>query len=242
MNKKIIGVVIMTLILLAALSAQNLMDNEYQRAGRDYERQAQAAMNDGRYDEAAEFADLAAIEYRKSREYADMMRLKFRAANAINLAQRTITDVSSYKPTADAYASEIAEARTLLTEARSLYDSEDWIESRAKAEDSYALLRDIRRVETPKDNRSSSTLVLPKYYTVVARPKNTDCYWNISARAGVYNNPLLWENLWHANKASMKDPNNPHLIFPGMIIEIPSVEGEVREGHYDPDKDYSKLR
>lgn len=241
MTKKIIGLVILALVVSTTLGAQNLMDNEYQRAGREYERQAQSAMNDGRYDEAAEFADLAAVEYRKSREYADMMRLKFRAANAINLAQRTITDVSSLKATADAHAAEIAEAKVLLSEARNLFDAENWTESRAKAEESYALLRDIRRVDTAQ-NTSSSSLVLPKYYTVVARRKNTDCYWNISARAGVYNNPLLWEKLWHANKGSMKDPNNPHLIFPGMIIEIPSVDGERREGHYDPDKDYSKLR
>lgn len=242
MTKKIIGLVILAVVVLTTLGAQNLKDNEYQKAGREYERQAQSAMNDGRYDEASEFADLAAIEYRKSREYADMMRLKFRAANAINLAQRTITDVSSFKATADAYASEIAEAKKLLSEARELFAAENWTDSRAKAEESYGLLKDIRRVDTTKNTKATSSLILPRYYTVVARPKNTDCYWNISARAGVYNNPLLWENLWHANKSSMKDPNNPHLIFPGMIIEIPSVEGEKREGHYDPDKDYSNLR
>ena len=242
MNKKIIGLVIMTVLLLTALGAQNLMDNEYQRAGREYERQAQTAMNDGRYDEAAEFADLAAIEYRKSREYADMMLLKFRAANAINLAQRTITDVSSVKATADRYAAEIAQAKALLAEARALYDAENWIESRAKAEDSIALLKDIRRVDTPTASVSSSALVLPRYYTVVARPVNTDCYWNIAGMDGVYSDPFQWENLWHANKDAMKDPENPHLIFPGMVIEIPSLKGERREGTYDPDKDYSTLK
>jgi len=241
MNKKIITFFVAILVLLTSVQAQNLLDNEYQRAGREYERQANEAMNSGRYDEAAEFADLAAVEYRKSREYADMMRLKFRAANAINLAQRTITDVSSVKATADRYASEIAEAKTLLTEARGLFDAENWIDSRSKAEESYALLRDIRRVDTTQVKKSS-TLVLPKYYTVVARPVNTDCYWRISGFAGVYNNPLLWKKLWHANKGAMRDPENPDLIYPGMIIEIPSIEGEQREGHYDPNKDYSSLR
>ncbi len=242
MNKKLLCLAIALLVLLSATWSQNLLDNEYQKAGREYERQAKTAMNDGRYDEAAKFADLAAIEYRKSREYADMMLLKFRAANAINLAQRTITDVSSVKATADRYAAEIAQAKALLAEARALYDAENWIESRAKAEDSIALLKDIRRVDTPTASVSSSALVLPRYYTVVARPVNTDCYWNIAGMDGVYSDPFQWENLWHANKDAMKDPENPHLIFPGMVIEIPSLKGERREGTYDPDKDYSTLK
>jgi len=242
MNKKFLCFAIALLVLLSAAYSQNLLDNESQKAGREYERQAQTAMNDGRYDEAAEFADRAATEYRKSREYADMMLLKFRAANAINLARRTITDVSSLKATADRYATEIAQAKELLAEARALYDEEDWIESRAKADESIALLKDIRREDTPAASRSSSAQVLPQYYTVVARPVNTDCYWNIAGMDGVYSDPFQWEKLWHANKEAMKDPDNPHLIFPGMVIEIPPLKGERREGTYDPDKDYSALK
>lgn len=242
MNKKILFIALAVFFSITALSAQNLRDNQYQRAGRQYEKQAQEAMNDGRYDQAGEFADLASKEYLKSREYADSLLLKFRAANAINLAQRTITDVSNVRATAAHYATEIAEAKKTLAEARVLFDAENWVESRAKALEALDLLKDIRRVETEPKKKTSSNLVLPRYYTVVSRPSNTDCFWNISGRDGVYGDPTLWKNLWNENREAMKDPENPNLIFPGMIIEIPSVNGETREGTYDPSRDYSSLK
>lgn len=241
MNKKILCITLGVVFSLTALSAQNLRDNDYQKAGRAYEKQAKEAMDQGRYDEAGEFADLATIEYRKSREYADALLLKFRAANAINLVQRTITDVSAVKTTAEHYAAEITGAKKMLAEARILFDAENWIDSRSTALEALELLKDIRRVKDEPRQKTSSTRMLPRYYTVVGRTTNTDCFWNISGRDGVYGDPSLWKNLWKENLDAMKDPNNPDLIFPGMIIEIPSVNGETREGSYDPTRDYSSL-
>jgi hypothetical protein len=37
----------------------------------------------------------------------------------------------------------------------------------------------------------------------------------------------------------IRQRNNPHLINPGQVFEIPSLRGEVREGTYDPAKDGS---
>ena len=230
------------LFCLSALSAQNLQENKHQRAGREYEKQAREAMDAGNYDEASTYANLSTEEYRKSREYADALKLKFRAANAINLAQRTITDVSNVKTTADFYAKEIATAKATLAEARKLFSEENWLESRAKAEEALFLLKDIRRVEAEPKQKATSSNVLPRYYTVISRPTSTDCYWNISGMNGIYSDPTLWKELWNNNKSSMKDADNPNLIFPGMVIEIPSLKGEKREGNFDPKKTYPVLK
>ena len=79
---------------------------------------------------------------------------------------------------------------------------------------------------------------LPQFYVVRPWAETKDCYWNISGRKYVYNNPLLWENLYNANKSKMPRPNDPNLILPGMKMEIPSISGELREGTYSPNKEY----
>jgi len=79
---------------------------------------------------------------------------------------------------------------------------------------------------------------LPQFYVVRPWADTKDCYWNISGRPYIYNNPLLWENLYQKNKQSMPKPEDPNLILPGMKMEIPSLTGEFREGTYNPSKKY----
>lgn len=242
MSKKLLAFIFAAIFCIAAISAQNLTDNKHQKAGQEYEKQAREAMDAGNYDDANKYAELSSEEYRKSHDYANDLKLKFRAANAINLAQSTITDVSNVKTTADFYAKEIAAAKVSLAEARKLYKAESWEESRAKANEALSLLKDIRRVEAEPKQKTTSNNVLPRYYTVMSRPSNTDCFWNISGMDGIYGDPTLWKNLWNGNREAMKDSNNPNLIYPGMVIEIPSLKGEVREGNYDPKKNYSAIK
>ena len=83
---------------------------------------------------------------------------------------------------------------------------------------------------------------LPKYYIVRPWAESKDCFWNISGRAYVYNNPFLWENLYEANKNQLQDPKNPNLIQPGMKMEIPSISGEYRDGVYSPTKKYDPFQ
>ncbi|MDR2632901.1 MAG: LysM peptidoglycan-binding domain-containing protein, partial [Treponema sp.] len=52
-------------------------------------------------------------------------------------------------------------------------------------------------------------------YTV----KPGDSYWSIAYR--LYGDVQHWRILYEANKGRMKNPNNPHLIFPGMVLTIP---------------------
>lgn len=240
--KKILIVLLAMLVCASAIQAQSLLENEYQRAGREYERQAKVAFEEGRFEESAVLSDKAAEEYRKSREWADLQLVKFRAANAINRAERAIMDVSGVRSQAQKYAAEIAKAKTLLAEAKTLYRGEKWEEARLKAIESIEALDGIGAAFTEVTPPATFDGTLPRYYTVVARPSLTDCYWRISAMKGVYENPLEWKRLWEANKKSMRDPENPNLIYPGMVLEIPSLQGENREGMWRQAADYPSLK
>lgn len=246
MGKKFACVLILCVLVAVSSWAQSLLDNEYQKAGREYERQATEAMDSGDYAKAADLANLAAEQYQKSREFADAQALKFRAANAINLAQQTITDVSN-GPKRKTHAKEIANANALLTAARALFAKENWVDSRAKALESLDALKGLTGGSAVTADTSGSSkqngksLVLPRYYKVVSRNPNTDCLWRIAAMGAVYNNPHLWPKLWKANKDKLRNPENPNLLHPGTILEIPQAKGETREGTFDPDKNYPAL-
>jgi nucleoid-associated protein YgaU len=65
-----------------------------------------------------------------------------------------------------------------------------------------------------------------RYY--LARPG--DSFTRIAAHPAVYNDQYQWERLYNANKSRIPDPNNPHLMYMGTVIEIPSLNGETRDG------------
>ena len=65
-------------------------------------------------------------------------------------------------------------------------------------------------------------------------PERRDCFWRIAEYDFVYGDPWLWRVLYEANKHKLPDPNNPDWMEPGMIIEIPSIAGELRDGTWDP--------
>lgn len=243
MNKKLACILISVALLASATWAQNLLDNDYQKAGREFEKQATAAMDAGDYAKAAELANLATEQYRLSREAAEAQTLKFRAANAINLAQQMINDVSN-GPKRKTNAKDIANATALLAEARKLYTAENWVDSRTKALASLDAIKGLTGGETVIADTSAMSgkgLVLPRYYKVVSRPSATDCFWRIAAMPAIYGNPHLWQKLWMANKGKLRDPENPNLLHPGTILEIPPVKGETREGTFDPAKKYPAL-
>ena len=69
---------------------------------------------------------------------------------------------------------------------------------------------------------------LPRYYQVRVWPP--DCFWNIAEL--LYEDPFKWTVIYEANRAKLEDPDNPDKLEPGVILEIPSINGEHREGLY----------
>ncbi len=56
-------------------------------------------------------------------------------------------------------------------------------------------------------------------YRVRYNPRLRDCLWRIAAKH--FKNPRLWKRIYEANRDRIR---NPHLIYPGMMLKLPSIE------------------
>jgi len=89
--------------------------------------------------------------------------------------------------------------------------------------------------------QESGDTPLPATYTVRPWDASKDCFWNIAGRPWAYANPELWRTLFDANRFKLPDPDNPNLIKPGTILDIPSIRGEFRQGEWDSETTYPPL-
>jgi nucleoid-associated protein YgaU len=55
-------------------------------------------------------------------------------------------------------------------------------------------------------------------YTVGTWAQDRDCLWNISGKIEIYGDPFQWPKIWQANQEKI---NNPDIIFPGQVLQIP---------------------
>ncbi|MCL2721864.1 MAG: hypothetical protein FWD47_11070 [Treponema sp.] len=74
---------------------------------------------------------------------------------------------------------------------------------------------------------------LPAQYTVRLWRETGDSFSAIAGLPFIYGDPLQWRVLYEANKNKLPNPNNPHLIYPGTILDIPNLSGEVRSGMWN---------
>ena len=221
---------IFTLIALLFASAfvfsASYKNNTYQKLADEYNKKAQVAFDAGAYDDAVEYSKKAAENAELSKAYIDMMLARSNAESQLKLAKNKLEwaeKVNAQKTFPMAYTA----AKEAYDNAESSFSKEDFTATLDYAKQSLAALDGVYEV-TP----------LPEYYIVRPWAETKDCYWNISGRPYIYNNPLLWENLYQANKNSMPKPENPNLIMPGMKMKIPSLTGEYREGIYSSSKKY----
>jgi nucleoid-associated protein YgaU len=87
-----------------------------------------------------------------------------------------------------------------------------------------------------------SAEVLPKYYKVRLLSPRRDCFSKIAGYDFVYGDEYKWKVLYEANKDKIPEADNPHLILVDMIMEIPSLKGEIRQGTYSPDQEYTPFK
>jgi hypothetical protein len=224
--KRILTIVAALVLTGTLVFAASYTDNTYQKLADEYTKQAETAMNAGQYDLSVELAQKAAENAALSKGYIDMMLARktaddemLKAKNKLAWAESISADKNfpmAYSASKDKYAS-----------AQTSYGSEDYAAAADYAKQSVSALDGVHEV-TP----------LPEYYIVRPWADTKDCFWNISGRPYIYNNPLLWENLYQANKSDIPHPDDPNLILPGMKMKIPSLTGETRDGVYDPSKDY----
>lgn len=223
--KKIFGILLIT-VFSASLFAISYKNNTYQKLADEYTKKAEAALDAGEYELSFEYAQKAEENAELSKAYIQMMLAKSDASNYLEMAKNQV----AYAEKIDAeynFPMAYTSAKENLNNAENAFNSEDWAKATEYAKQCLADLDGIREI-TP----------LPEFYIVRPWAETKDCYWNISGRPYVYNNPLLWENLYQANKNAMPKPEDPNLILPGMKMKIPSITGEFRKGTYDSKKEY----
>lgn len=210
----------------ASIFAVSYKNNTYQKLADEYENKARIAFDAGQYDDAVEYSKKASENAALSQAYIDSMMSRYNAEEQLKLAQNKIKwaeEINAEKTFPMAYSA----AKEAYGNAENAFDKEDYNATQDYAKQAIAALDGVYEV-TP----------LPEYYIVRPWAETKDCFWNISGRPYVYNNPLLWENLYQENKNNIPQPNNPNLIMPGMKMKIPSLTGEYREGTYSPSKKY----
>ena len=203
-------------------------NNTYQKLADEYTRKAQNALDAGEYVLAEEYAAKAEENARLSEEFVKKMLARADCDTVMKQAKKKLDYAKSINAERNfpmAYSS----AQKSFASAQESYNKEDYVAATAFAKQVLTALADIREI-TP----------LPEYYVVRPWAETKDCYWNISGRPYIYDNPLLWENLYQneENKKNMPRPNDPNLILPGMKMKVPSITGEYREGVYNPAKSY----
>jgi nucleoid-associated protein YgaU len=62
-----------------------------------------------------------------------------------------------------------------------------------------------------------SELGAVQFYSVRAG----DDFTSIASDPRIYNDPYQWTRLYEANRGRLPNPDNPHLLYPGLILEIP---------------------
>lgn len=220
---------LMALLLALAgtfLFAASYKNNTYQKLAEEYTVKAQTALDAGDWEKAADYAQKAEENAALSEAFIRRMMAKNDADKNMKLAKNRIDYVQSIRGEEN-FPIAYKAALELYAQAENLYANEDFEAASASAQLVLQSLAEVREI-TP----------LPKFYIVRPWAQTKDCFWNISGRPYVYNNPWLWENLYQANKNALPKPENPNLILPGMKMEIPSISGEYRDGVYSPDTQY----
>jgi len=177
----------------------------------------------GDYDASAGFA-LEAIRFA---ELSD----EFVSVQLIAEAKRLL-DWADKNDIAKKYPIDYKEGKFHYENSVEFHSTEEWneaISSATKAISIFAALETGRKITV-----TTNTKGLPKQYTVRTWQRERDCLWNIAGYSWVYGDPTKWRLLYNANKSKMPDANNPDLIEPGMVIDIPSIRGEAREGMWRP--------
>ena len=214
---------------------------------------AHLSFEEGDYDASTQYAEEAIRYAQQSDEYVKL-QLKIRDTdNAIAAARRRL-DYAASVNASTRYPTEYSQAQTAYDEARSLRTAEKWDEAIDAANRVLSLLADVTNepVKEPVQQiippsppiaapAPAGPPPLPAQYTVRPWAASKDCLWNIAGRSWVYNDPRQWKRLYDANKAKMPEPNNPDLIHPGMVLDIPSIKGETRQGMWDASQAYSPL-
>jgi nucleoid-associated protein YgaU len=222
------GIAVLCVITVAPLSAQeneasssyvnDLLNNQYLVENQRLVGLAEKSLTDGKYDDAVKYAKQADEFAEQSDKYV-ALQLKIKEANdAVDAAQARM-DWAKKAGIDKRYAETYTAGDAALTEAVGFRSGEKWDEARVSALKVISIMGEL-----PEE------IPLPAQYVVRAWAQEKDCLWNIAAKPEVYGDPAQWRRLYTANRQKMPKPDDPNLLEPGMVLDIPSIGGEFRFG------------
>lgn len=213
-------------------------DNRFYNESLRLSNLARLAFDAGDYDASTRYSE-EAIRYAELSDEFVRMRLKaWETDKALTAAGKRL-DYATTVNAARRYPTEYGQARTAFSDARNYRAVQSWDEAIESANLVLAILAFLGP-ETGSSGEEGP-YSLPSQYVVRTWSDFRDCLWNIAARPWVYNDPFKWKLLYDANKSKMPENGNPDLIHPGMILDIPSLKGETRQGTWDVGRSYSPL-
>ncbi len=218
--KQIINILIIG-FLGSLLFSQSLQDNPDYRKSLELKRQSEQAFEEGDYLEAKRLADESRVYAEKSDAWIQMMLNRYKANSALRRVEtqiRSADNVNAEENFPEAYQS----GKALYDQAYELFRKEEYLASYDKSLEALDVMSVIEYIR-PRGNLAAA-------YKVRLIPEKRDCFWNIAGYDFIYGDPWKWKLIYEANKSSLPDPENPHLILPGMILTIPPAEGESRSG------------
>jgi nucleoid-associated protein YgaU len=243
--RKSIGILIGACALLvlgaASLGAQSLLDNEFYKKAMQQQQQSEQAYQNGDYDTAAALAKEAKDNFQKSDAWVEQKMNFYRANGWLQRATERLSFAKNILKADVNYKKEFGEASDDVSNAKTQLDAEDYPQSIHFSQAAIDALKDVKGIAAAPKPATAEEPPLPATYTVRLNMEKRDCFWRIAGFPFVYNDPWKWKTLYEANKNIIGDPNNPDLIEPGQVFTIPSLQGETREGDYDPAKTYTPL-
>jgi len=206
---------------------EGIRNNEFFLESLRLTRLARDTFEIGDYDASTGFAQEAIRFAQLSDEFVSV-QLIAEAKRLLDWADKN--NIASRHPT------DYKDGKFYYESSLEFHSSEDWNEAISSAIKSINIFTALNtgKSPTPTTTTTTATTGLPKQYTVRTWAKERDCLWNISGYSWVYGDPTKWRVLYDANKSKMPDPNNPNLIEPGMVLDIPSIKNEAREGMWRP--------
>lgn len=238
MNRRLIVFALILLIGFQGAFAQTpeaeiphtIRNNRYFQESLRFMNLARLAYAEGDYLASMEFSEEAMRFAYLSDEFV-RLQLKIRETDNAIAAARIRLDFAVYVNAHERYPEEYAKAQEAFAEARAYRAAEEWDPAIEAANRVLAFLAHIEPMPG----------LLPAQYTVRLWTRYRDSLWDIAGRPWVFNDPWQWRRLYEANRDRMPEPGNPDLIHPGMVLDIPSIRGEIRQGMWNPTATYPPL-
>ncbi|MFA6506514.1 MAG: hypothetical protein WCT14_10465 [Treponemataceae bacterium] len=235
---------IFALIPAAEALAQNtLLDNPNHRKSLDLKRMAEKAYEEGDFEKSLEYSTKAEELSKTALSEAETERMRFVSYSFLRRATKRV-EFCEHEDAATRYPDIWPLAQTSYAAAKTAFDSKEYessIEASKKVIEilSAVMPKDrtfVAKSEPPKPAppkvEPAAAPILPASYTVRLILPLRDCLWRIAAYPFVYGDPLKWKVLYDANKDKLPVAANPDLILPGIVLTIPSINGEKRDGEW----------